>query len=119
MRQVDASSSECSRWRWHRGLVLLSDTLIAALRRVDRPYFCLDARGEQLHQTSNPDVVARMLQLLDVERGSRVFEIGTGSGYRTALLAELVGPEGTVVSVDVDPELTRRATVLLDQKGYS
>lgn len=58
-------------------------------------------------------MMARMLRLLEARDGDRVLEIGTGSGYSTALLRELVGPRGGIVSIDVDTELTSRAAVLL------
>jgi protein-L-isoaspartate(D-aspartate) O-methyltransferase len=48
-----------------------------------------------------------------------VLEIGTGSGYSTALLAHLVGREGHVVSMDVVPELVDRARMLLSVHGYA
>jgi protein-L-isoaspartate(D-aspartate) O-methyltransferase len=85
---------------------------------VDRDRFCLDDQGDQVPQTSATEIIARMLQLLDVQPGQRVLEVGTGSGYSTALLAELVGPDGSIVSVDVDPDMTRRAARLLADAGY-
>lgn len=54
---------------------------------------------------SAPTVVAFMLERLDVRPGMKVLEVGTGSGYDCALLAELVGPRGKVVSIDIVPEL--------------
>jgi protein-L-isoaspartate(D-aspartate) O-methyltransferase len=80
--------------------------------------FCFDDQGNQLPQTSSSQVIARMLRLLGVRQGDRVLEIGTGSGYSTALLAELTGPSGTAVSIDVDPELAERTKRLLVDGGY-
>lgn len=57
-----------------------------------------------------------MLRALDVETGLRVLEIGTGSGYSTALLAELVGSNGLVVTIDIDPPVTERAASLLSRR---
>jgi SAM-dependent methyltransferase len=59
-----------------------------------------------------------MLQLLDVRPGQRVLEIGTGSGYGTALLAELTGPEGRVTSIELNHELAERAQAALETLGY-
>jgi protein-L-isoaspartate(D-aspartate) O-methyltransferase len=56
---------------------------------------------------------------LDVPAGARVLEIGTGSGYSSALLAELVGPRGRVVSVDVDAHLAGWANLLHHERGLS
>src|SRR4051812_9944700 len=49
---------------------------------------------------SQPSTVRRMLSLLDVEPGQRVLDVGSGSGWTTALLAHLVGPGGSVVGVE-------------------
>ena len=54
-----------------------------------------------------------MLRLLDVRPGMRVFEVGTGSGYSTALLCHLVGPTGRVDSMDIAPALVRCAAARL------
>ncbi|NUR06921.1 MAG: methyltransferase domain-containing protein [Nocardioidaceae bacterium] len=54
---------------------------------------------------SQPRTVRAMLELLDVEPGQRVLDVGAGSGWTTALLAHLVGPEGDVVGVEIVPEL--------------
>lgn len=58
------------------------------------------------HQTnSQPRTVADMLRLLDVRRGHRVLDVGSGSGWTTALLAHLTGPTGSVDGVERVPEL--------------
>ncbi len=54
---------------------------------------------------SQPSTVAAMLRLLDVPAGSRVLDVGSGSGWTTALLAVLVGPGGQVTGVEREPEL--------------
>lgn len=54
---------------------------------------------------SQPSTVEAMLDLLDVQPGHRVLDVGCGSGWTTALLAVLVGPEGEVVGVEIVPEL--------------
>lgn len=54
---------------------------------------------------SQPSTVRDMLDLLDVRRGHRVLDVGCGSGWTTALLGRLVGPEGEVVGVEIVPEL--------------
>ena len=59
-----------------------------------------------LHQSiSQPGVIAQMLQALKVRSKHKILEIGTGSGYQTALLAELVGPKGSVHSIELRPIL--------------
>jgi protein-L-isoaspartate(D-aspartate) O-methyltransferase len=54
---------------------------------------------------SQPHTVANMLDLLEVRRGDRVLDVGSGSGWTTALLAHLTGPAGSVVGVELVPEL--------------
>jgi protein-L-isoaspartate(D-aspartate) O-methyltransferase len=54
---------------------------------------------------SQPRTVADMLRLLDVQRGQRVLDVGAGSGWTTALLAHLVGAEGEVIGVELEPLL--------------
>jgi protein-L-isoaspartate(D-aspartate) O-methyltransferase len=56
---------------------------------------------------SQPRTVADMLRLLDVQPGQRVLDVGSGSGWTTALLAHLTGPEGQVVGVELEPDLVR------------
>src|SRR3954465_3340038 len=54
---------------------------------------------------SQPRTVAAMLRLLDVRPGHRVLDVGSGSGWTTALLAHVVGPLGEVVGVELEPSL--------------
>jgi len=54
---------------------------------------------------SQPRTVADMLRLLDVSPGQRVLDVGSGSGWSTALLAHLVGPTGSVLGIEIEPEL--------------
>jgi protein-L-isoaspartate(D-aspartate) O-methyltransferase len=54
---------------------------------------------------SQPRTVAAMLRLLDVAPGQRVLDVGSGSGWTTALLAHLVGREGEVYGVELEPSL--------------
>lgn len=54
---------------------------------------------------SQPRTVDAMLRLLDVRPGQRVLDVGAGSGWTTALLAYLTGPDGVVVGVELEPDL--------------
>ncbi|MEU3165697.1 methyltransferase, FxLD system [Streptosporangium sp. NPDC006930] len=78
-----------------------------------------DADGLPISSSSQPAIMALMLDQLGVEPGQRVLEIGTGTGYNAALLAHLVGPEGEVVSVDIDPDLVALAGEHLSAAGHS
>jgi protein-L-isoaspartate(D-aspartate) O-methyltransferase len=68
--------------------------------------------------TSQPSVMADMLEALELEPGMRVLEIGTGTGYNAALLAEIVGSRGSVVTVDIDPGIAAEAEEALLAMGY-
>src|SRR5215210_3959474 len=56
---------------------------------------------------SQPRTVDAMLRLLRVEPGQRVLDVGSGSGWSTALLAHLTGDSGEVLGVEIEPELVR------------
>lgn len=77
------------------------------LRQPDRERAGVDGPLEIGHGQTNsqPRTVADMLRLLDVRSGHRVLDVGAGSGWTTALLATLVGPGGTVLGLEVVPEL--------------
>lgn len=64
---------------------------------------------------SQPYTVALMTQLLDVQRGHKILEIGTGSGYQAAVLAQL-GAE--VVSIERHAILSQKARTVLERLGY-
>lgn len=70
--------------------------------------------GRPVSSSSQPSIMAVMLEQLEVRPGDRVLEIGAGTGYNAALLARLVGAEGTVVTVDVDAEVAAAAHERLD-----
>lgn len=74
--------------------------------------------GMPVSSSSQPAMMAIMLQQLGLEPGHRVLEIGTGSGYNAAVMSEVVGRRGRVVSVDIDPEMVARARAGLAAAGY-
>ncbi|MFE6894814.1 methyltransferase, FxLD system [Streptomyces sp. NPDC057694] len=67
---------------------------------------------------SVPSVVAMMLAQLDAQPGDNVLEVGAGTGYNAALLAELVGA-GQVTTVDIDSDVALHARTTLNNAGYS
>ncbi len=91
---------------------------LEAVYRNDAIVTRRDSRGVPVSSSSQPSIMAAMLDALAVEPGHRVLEVGAGSGYNAALLAGLVGPSGRVVSVELDPELTNSASDALQRGGH-
>jgi protein-L-isoaspartate(D-aspartate) O-methyltransferase len=77
-----------------------------------------DEHGVVTSSVSAPEIQAFMLEQADIRPGMTVLEVGSG-GYNAALLSEMVGPNGAVTTVDIDPDVTDRASRLLDTAGYS
>lgn len=65
---------------------------------------------------SQPWTVAHMLRLLDVSPGDRVLDVGSGSGWTTALLAHLTGPTGDVIGVETVPALVEMGRANLGRR---
>lgn len=76
------------------------------------------ADGTALSSASSPNIVVTMLEQLDVAPGMRVLEIGAATGINAALLAELVGPTGQVVTIELDDDLAEGARTHLAEAGY-
>jgi protein-L-isoaspartate(D-aspartate) O-methyltransferase len=68
--------------------------------------------------TSQPSLVAGMLELLDLRSGMRALEIGTGTGYNAALLAEILGSAADVFTIEFQEDVARRARDYLADEGY-
>jgi|SRR5436190_2968047 protein-L-isoaspartate(D-aspartate) O-methyltransferase len=103
--------------------------VLAAFGRVPRRFFVPEeaqAYAEGDHpleigygQTiSQPYIVAAMTEALDLQGSERVLEVGTGSGYQTAILAELLPLSSTIRTVEIVPELSLRAERTLRELGY-
>src|SRR5579864_3483247 len=74
--------------------------------------------GEIVSSSSQPAIMAIMLEQLALEPGQRVLEVGAGTGYNAALLAELAGESGQVTAIDLDLDTVLRARAALQQTGY-
>ncbi len=67
---------------------------------------------------SAPHMVAYMIEAAELKRGDKVLEVGTGSGYHAAVMAEIVGPEGHVYTIERIPQLAEKAKERLERLGY-
>jgi protein-L-isoaspartate(D-aspartate) O-methyltransferase len=76
------------------------------------------AGGRPASSSSQPSLVARMIELLEVRPGMTVLEVGAGTGYNAALLAELLADQRRVVTVDVAEDVVAQARRLLAAAGY-
>jgi len=117
---------DVTRLRAELGTDRLDPIVVEALRRTPRHAFVPPALRDRAYgnfplpigheQTiSQPLIVALMSDMLDVGPGDKVYELGTGSGYQAAVLAEM-GVQ--VYSVEIVPELAERAGRLLAELGY-
>lgn len=75
--------------------------------------------GRSLSCASAPWLVAAMLDQLDVQPGNRILEIGAGTGYNAYLLAKLAGRADLVTTIDIDSDVTAKASQALAETGYS
>ena len=84
----------------------------------DDVIFTKSADGISLSASSAPSIMAEMLESLDIHPGQRVLEVGAGTGYNAALLAEITGPSGLVVTIDIDHDVVEEAKKHLAAAGY-
>ncbi|MBI4691851.1 MAG: protein-L-isoaspartate O-methyltransferase [Candidatus Terrybacteria bacterium] len=95
---------------------LKTPAIIDAFQKIDRKDFVPDEYKDEAYinaplpigygQTiSQPLTVAFMLELLQPEPGNKILEIGSGSGWKTALLAYIIGDKGKIFAMELIPEL--------------
>ena len=123
---VEAIEQEVQRTSRYLGQATLDPAVLEALRRVARHEFVLPGYRGQAYRNrplpighgqtiSQPYIVAVMTDLLELEPGDRVLEVGTGSGYQAAVLAEM-GME--VFTMEIIGPLADRARERLGRLGY-
>ena len=124
LEEIALEMRETARWT---GRAELSPRVAAALAKVRREAFVAAGSGRVAYDNrplpighgqtiSQPFVVALMTELLDLQPDDIALEVGTGSGYQAAVLAELAGK---VCSVEVIPELAASAATALAGQGYN
>ena len=93
---------------------------LRAFKEVDREYFIPENLKNVAYQDmplpllrgktiSQPTTVMIMTHALELQRDEKVFEIGTGSGYQSAIIAKIIGSKGKVITTEVVPELVQFA----------
>ena len=106
---------------------ITDQNVLSAMRAIPRHLFLLSRENYRSYgdyplpigfeQTiSQPYMVAYMTEVLQLSRNDRVLEIGTGSGYQTAVLAQIAG---TVFTVEKIERLSRRAKKIITELGYT
>jgi len=104
--------------------------VLAAMQKVPREQFIPEAIRQRAYEDaalpiecnqtiSQPLMVALMSEALSLVGDERVLEVGTGSGYQTAVLAELIGPQGAIWSIERHASLSHSASKTLDLLGYT
>ena len=109
--------------------MLQSPHIIDAFREIDRKYFVPESFEEHIYvdaplpigngQTiSQPSTVAFMLEKLEPEKGNTILDIGSGSGWTTALLCQIVGEEGSVTGLERMDELVEQGEENLEKLQF-
>jgi len=99
-----------------RNNILKTKSIIEAFEKIDRKNFILKKYTNEAYndypldigsnQTiSQPSTVAFMLELLSPKKGDKILDVGSGSGWTTALLGYIVGSEGKVCGIELIPDL--------------
>lgn len=117
-----------------RSGAITSAEVEAAFRKVPRHLFLPHLPPEQVYRddaiptrwaeglptssSSQPAIMAIMAEQLELHPGLRVLEIGAGTGYNAAVLREVVGQAGAVVTVDIQPDVAEEARAHLQAAGY-
>jgi len=102
----------------------IKEEILKAIQIIDRKNFVSENNLEEAYEDhtlsigygqtiSQPYTVAFMLQELELKKGDRILEIGTGSGWNAALMSYLVGENGEIYSVEVVKELAEKAKEIL------
>ena len=125
-RMAAEISSMARETGFETGRPVFAERVMAAMRKVPRHRFVPFAQVSSAYDNrplpigdgqtiSQPYIVALMTELLDPKPGHAVLEVGTGSGYQAAVLAEIVA---TVYTIEIVDALGRKAAAILSALGY-
>ena len=107
---------------WASSGIIKDKKVIGAFKKVPRELFVAEDRTEEAYgdyplsigkgQTiSQPTTVMIMTQALELKEGNKVLEVGSGSGYQAAVIANIVGDNGKVMSTEIVDELVESAKI--------
>ena len=105
--------------KWISSGTIKDKKMIEAFKKIPRELFIKDKKEEAYgdyplsigkgQTISQPTTVMLMTEALELKNGEKVLEIGAGSGYQAAIIGELVGKNGKVISTEIIPELAEFA----------
>ncbi|MAF59289.1 MAG: protein-L-isoaspartate(D-aspartate) O-methyltransferase [Candidatus Pacebacteria bacterium] len=109
--------------------VLKNKDILRAFENVDRKDFVPDIYQNEAYENrplptdcaqtiSQPYTVAFMLELLGPKEGERILDVGSGSGWTTSLLSEIVGKKGEVIGTEIIPELVKFGQTNLSKYNF-
>jgi protein-L-isoaspartate(D-aspartate) O-methyltransferase len=110
--------------------VIVSSEVERAMLKVPRHLFLPENAGHLAYRDSPlfigegqtisaPHMVAMMAEALQLRSGQKVLEIGAGSGYNAAVMAELVGENGRIITLERHRSLAERAEQVIREAGYA
>lgn len=109
--------------------VLYSKNIIEAFRNIDRADFVADVQKSDIYKDSplsigfgqtisQPRTVAMMMEMLNPQEGHKILDVGSGSGWTTALLAYIAGEGGCVIGVERVAELVKFGSFNLKKYNF-
>ena len=98
----------------------IREEILKAIEKIDREDFVLERNLDEAYEDhplsigygqtiSQPYTVAFMLQELELKKGDKVLEIGTGSGWNAVLISDIIGKKGKIYTVEIVDELAEKA----------
>ena len=98
----------------------IREEILKAIEKIDREDFVLERNWDEAYEDhplsigygqtiSQPYTVAFMLQELELKKGDKVLEIGTGSGWNAVLISDIIGKKGKIYTVEIVDELAEKA----------
>jgi len=108
---------------------LKTPEIIEAFRAIDRADFVPEDKKDEAYRNvplpigfgqtiSQPETVAMMLELLQPKKGEKIVDVGSGSGWQSALLAHIVGENGKIFSIEIIPELRQFGSKNISKYGF-